>query len=58
MKVSRIAGLGGVVLLVLAWGCSTSRITHSWKAENLAARKFNKISVRPRRLSRFLFSDQ
>ena len=35
-------------------GCSSSRITHSWKAENILSKKYNKILVlglnRPSRL--------
>lgn len=42
MKVKMIVGL---VLLVFIFGCSTSRITHSWKAETIPAKKYNKIMV-------------
>jgi hypothetical protein len=43
MSISRITMVAGI--LFLFWGCSTSRITHSWKAENVTAKKFNKILV-------------
>ena len=33
------------VSLLLLPGCSTTRITHSWKAENTMAKSFNKILV-------------
>jgi hypothetical protein len=36
--------LSGVMLFFLL-GCSTSRITHSWKSENLPVKKYNKIMV-------------
>ena len=35
----------GVALLLLAAGCSTSKITSSWKAENTLPQKYNKIMV-------------
>ena len=34
-----------VLVLLLISACSTSRITHSWKAENVSGKKFNKIMV-------------
>ncbi|MBI1781331.1 MAG: hypothetical protein HYR66_08170 [Sphingobacteriales bacterium] len=33
------------LLMLLLTACSSSRITHSWKAENVNAKKFNKIMV-------------
>ena len=39
--ISRIA----VALLLAATGCTTSRITSSWKAEGAEAKKYNKILV-------------
>ncbi|MES1197798.1 MAG: hypothetical protein ABUL41_00800 [Chitinophagaceae bacterium] len=35
----------GVIFLFLAMSCGTSRITSSWKAENVQPKKFNKILV-------------
>ncbi len=40
-KISRIA----VVLLLIAAGCSTSKITSSWKADNAIVPKYNKVLV-------------
>ena len=34
-----------LALLLMAAGCSTSKITSSWKAENTAPQKYNKILV-------------
>lgn len=34
-----------LILLLVAAGCTTSRITTSWKAENTVAKKYNKIMV-------------
>ena len=34
-----------LLLLPIIAGCTTSRITHSWKAENAAPKKYNKILV-------------
>lgn len=33
------------IMLMLLTACSSSRITHSWKAENISSKKFNKIMV-------------
>jgi hypothetical protein len=35
----------GIALLLAAAGCSSSRITTSWKAENTVAQKYSKIMV-------------
>lgn len=35
----------GFALLVMSSGCSTSKITTSWKAENAVPQKYNKIMV-------------
>src|SRR5665647_988506 len=35
----------GLALLLVGAGCSTSRITTSWKAENTVLQKYNKIMV-------------
>ena len=35
----------GVILLLVATGCTTSKITSSWKAENADSQKYNKIMV-------------
>ena len=35
----------GIILLLVAAGCSSSKLTHSWKAENIAPKKYNKILV-------------
>ena len=35
----------GLLLVMLAIGCSTSRITSSWKAQNIAPQKYNKVLV-------------
>jgi len=40
-KISRIA----VALLLIAAGCSTSKITSSWKADNAIVPKYNKVLV-------------
>ncbi|HEY0678481.1 MAG TPA: hypothetical protein VGD17_09350 [Chitinophagaceae bacterium] len=42
MKAIKIAGW---VLVLFTLGCSSSKIIHSWKAENAQAKKFNKIMV-------------
>ena len=34
-----------MVLLLIAFGCSSSKITSSWKAENTIPKKYNKIMV-------------
>jgi hypothetical protein len=34
-----------ISFLFLAMGCTTSRITHSWKAASLPSKKYNKIMV-------------
>jgi hypothetical protein len=34
-----------IALLLIAAGCSTSKITTSWKAENITPQKYNKILV-------------
>jgi hypothetical protein len=41
----RIKQFAGSLLVLLLMGCASSRITHSWKAENTAAKKYNKIMV-------------
>jgi hypothetical protein len=40
-KISRVA----VALLLIAAGCSTSKITSSWKADNAIVPKYNKVLV-------------
>lgn len=40
----KIKGIGFALLLIVA-GCSTSKITTSWKAENTSPQKYNKILV-------------
>jgi len=40
----KIKGLG-LILLMLAFGCSTSRITYSWKAQDSSPQKYRKLLV-------------
>jgi hypothetical protein len=42
MKTNFFAG----ILLLMVMGCTNSRITSSWKAENIQPKKYNKIIVR------------
>lgn len=37
--------LAGSIMLLFALGCTSSRITHSWKSENMPSKKYNKILV-------------
>jgi hypothetical protein len=34
-----------LTFLLIAWGCSSSKITSSWKADNIVPEKYNKIMV-------------
>jgi hypothetical protein len=42
MKFNLLAGVIGIFILT---GCSSTRITHSWKAASFPAKKYNKILV-------------
>ena len=35
----------GLTLMVMSFGCNTSKITNSWKSDNTADYKFKKILV-------------
>jgi len=43
MKNIKMAGY--IYLLLFLWGCTTTRITHSWKTANIQPQKFNKLLV-------------
>lgn len=37
--------IAGLIILFLIVGCSSSRITHSWKSETVSAKSYEKIMV-------------
>lgn len=41
----RTKSIAGLIILFLIVGCSSSRITHSWKSETVSAKSYEKIMV-------------